>query len=408
MDEQISFENLLSTDTFHANPHVIFHQMREHAPVYWSDSWKAWILTSYEDTMFVLRQPDKFSSAGRVSYLLKNLDEDIRSQLTHLERHYEIGLAHSDPPDHTRLRSLLNKVFTPRMVETWRPRIEAVTNELIDTMLEKDDPDIIRDVAYPLPATIIAEMIGASTEDIPLFRDWAVDINRLFELGGRISETAALNAQNSLYTMREYIIKLVEARRENPADDIVGRLVSADEKLSMNELVSTCVTLFVAGHETTTNLISNGMYLLLKNRGEQAKLRNNPDLMTPAIEEILRYEPSVPRAWRIVREDIHIGEQNIKAGSLIFPVLSAANRDPQHFHEPDSFNIQREDNKQLAFGYGIHFCLGAPLARVEGAIAIDAMLKRMPDIHLINEPQWRPDLAIRSLDSLMIRINSQL
>ncbi len=254
MQKQVSYEGLLSADTFHTNPHIVFHQMRENAPVYWSDSWKAWILTRYEDTMFVLRQPDKFSSAGRVSYLLKNLDEGIRSQLTQLEQHYEIGLAHSDPPDHTRLRSLLNKVFTPRMVETWRPRIEEVTNQLIDAMLEKDDPDIICDVAYPLPATIIAEMIGASTEDIPLFRDWAVDINRLFELGGRLSEEAARNAQNSLYTMREYIIKLVEARRENPQNDIVGRLVSADEKLSMNELVSTCVTLFVAGHETTTNL----------------------------------------------------------------------------------------------------------------------------------------------------------
>ncbi len=149
------------------------------------------------------------------------------------------------------------------------------------------------------------------------------------------------------------------------------------------------------------------MYLLLKNPDEQAKLRDNSDLMTSAIEEILRYEPSVPRAWRIVREEVTIGGKNIKVGSLIFPVLSAANRDPVHFSEPDTFNIQREDNKQLAFGYGIHFCLGAPLVRVEGAIAIDAMLKRIPGIKLKNEPNWRPDVAIRSLDSLRILCNSQ-
>jgi cytochrome P450 len=204
--------------------------------------------------------------------------------------------------------------------------------------------------------------------------------------------------------MRDYIVELVEARRAYPQDDIVGRLVSAEEKLSIAELVSTCVTLFVAGHETTTNLIGNGMYLLLKNREQMQKLRDNPHLIEGAIEEILRYEPSVPRAWRIAREDVFIGEQAIAAGALLFPILSAANRDPVHFPNPDQFDIQREDNKQLAFGYGIHFCLGAPLARVEGAIAIDAILRRLPEIQLNAEPQWRPDLAIRSLNSLSVQL----
>ena len=403
MQAHASYDSLLVDDSFHENPHSVFHQMRDHAPVFWSESWNAWVLTRYDDVMSILRQPDKFSSAGRVAYLLQNLDQDSRDQLTHLERHYEIGIAHSDPPDHTRLRKLLNRVFTPRMVETWRPRIETVTHQLIDDMLQQDQPDIIRDVAYPLPATIIAEMIGASTEDIPLFRDWAVDINRLFELGGRISPQAAMNAQNSLYTMREYIMKLVEARRAEPQDDIVGRLVQADEKLSMAELVSTCVTLFVAGHETTTNLIGNGMYLLLQHPDQMQRLQETPELITTAIEEILRYEPSVPRAWRIVKEDTVIDGQRITAGSLIFPILSAANRDPDHFPNPDQFDIQREDNKQLAFGYGIHFCLGAPLARVEGAIAIATLINRLPDLKLQTQPQWRHDVAIRSLENLIVQ-----
>lgn len=402
MQERRSFDELLGTEAFHENPHSAFHQMRQNAPIYWSNAWKAWVLTRYEDVIAVLRQVDKFSNAGRVSYLLQNLDNDVRQQLTHLEQHYEIGLAHSDPPDHTRLRALLNRVFTPRMVETWRPRIETVTNQLIDTMLEQEQPDIIRDVAYPLPATIIAEMIGTSPEDIPLFRDWAVSINRLFELGGRISEKAAREAQDSLYTMREYIMKLVENRRKNPQDDIVGRLVSAEEKLSMNELVSTCVTLFVAGHETTTNLISNGMYLLLKHPEQMQLLKDNPNLIESAVEEILRYEPSVPRAWRIAKQDVSIGSETIKAGSLIFPILSAANRDPEHFPHPDVFDIQRNNKKQLAFGYGIHFCLGAPLARVEGAIALKTLIQRLPAMQLANEPRWRPDVAIRSLDKLEI------
>ncbi len=399
-----SFDALLASDDFYQNPHAVFHQMRAEAPIYWSETWKAWVITRYEDVMTILRQPEAFSSAGRVHYLMDALDEDVRSTLTRLERHYEIGIAHSDPPDHTRLRALLNKVFTPRMVENWRPRAAAVTNALIDEMLTQPDPDLIRDVAYPLPATIIAEMLGASPEDIPLFRDWAVDINRLFELGGRMSAQAAINAQNSLMAMREYIIGLVEARKTQPKDDIVGRLVQAEEKLTIDELVSTCVTFFVAGHETTTNLISNGMYLLLTHPDQMAKLRANQALMSPAVEEMLRFEPSVPRAWRLAISDVVINGQLIEAGALVFPILSAANRDPAHFPNPDVFDIQRENNKQLAFGYGIHFCLGAPLARLEGAIAIETLVNRLPNMALREQPVWRPDVAVRSLHSLPVQL----
>jgi cytochrome P450 len=351
-----------------------------------------------------LRQPEQFSSAGRVSYLLKNLDAEVRQNLAALEAHYQIGIAHSDPPDHTRLRSLLNKVFTPRMVEAWRPRIETVTQELMDAMLQQDQPDIIRDIAYPLPATIIAEMIGAAPQDIPLFRQWAADINRLFELGGRMSAAAAETAQNSLHTMREYILKLVDARRVTPQEDIIGRLVDAEEKLTINELVSTCVTLFVAGHETTTNLIGNGMYLLLKHPEQMRLLQHNPALIPAAIEEILRYEPSVPRAWRIVKNDVLLHDQTINAGALIFPMLSAANRDPAYFPNPDHFDIQRDNHHPLAFGYGIHFCLGAPLARIEGAIAIAALLRRLPAMRFHDVPVWRRDVAIRALESLKINL----
>jgi hypothetical protein len=404
MPPLISYEAAFADAAFFQNPHAVFHDMRDAAPVYWSDTWQAWVLTRYEDVLFVLRQPEQFSSAGRVSYLLKNLDAEVRQNLAALEAHYQIGIAHSDPPDHTRLRSLLNKVFTPRMVEAWRPRIETVTQELMDAMLQQDQPDIIRDIAYPLPATIIAEMIGAAPQDIPLFRQWAADINRLFELGGRMSAAAAETAQNSLHTMREYILKLVDARRVTPQEDIIGRLVDAEEKLTINELVSTCVTLFVAGHETTTNLIGNGMYLLLKHPEQMRLLQHNPALIPAAIEEILRYEPSVPRAWRIVKNDVLLHDQTINAGALIFPMLSAANRDPAYFPNPDHFDIQRDNHHPLAFGYGIHFCLGAPLARIEGAIAIAALLRRLPAMRFHDVPVWRRDVAIRALESLKINL----
>jgi len=400
----LEVDNLLADEQFFQDPHTIFHQLRGEAPVCWSDNWNAWILTRYDDVMSVMRQTDVFSSAGRISYLLDSLPDDLRETLTRLERHYEIGVAHSDPPDHTRLRSLINKVFTPRMVETWKPKIEQVTDELIAAMLDKEQPDIIADVAYPLPATIIAQMIGAPPEDIHLFRDWAVDINRLFELGGRMNGEAAKNAQNSLFSMREYILKLVELRRKHPQDDIISRFVSAEEKLSIDELVSTCVTLFVAGHETTTNLISNGIYLLLTHPEQMWILQQNPEKIDNAIEEILRFEPSVPRAWRLAKNDVTIGDKLIKAGSLIFPMLSAANRDPQHFSQPDKFLIEREHNKHLAFGYGIHFCLGAPLARVEAAIAIQKLI-HIPRLELKRQASWCHDVAIRRLDSLSIDAN---
>ena len=403
----ITFDSVLNSDDFYQNPHAAFHYLRQHAPVYWSDGWGAWVLTRYDDVMQILRRPELFSSAGRVTYLLQQLPEDVRAQVQHLERHFAIGLAHSDPPDHTRLRGLLNKVFTPRMGEMWRPRIHAVTQQLIDRAQVSGEVDIIRDIAYPLPATIIAEMIGAAPEDIPLFRDWAADINNLFALGGRISAAAAERAQNSLAVMREYIIGLAQARRRQPAKDIIGRLVAAEvegEQLTINELVSTCVTLFVAGHETTTNLIGNGMYLLLRHPQQLHLLKDQPSLIESAIEEILRCEPSVPRTWRIVRESTVLGDQHIPQGAMVFPILSAANRDPAYFNDPDRFDIQRSSNKHLAFGYGIHFCLGAPLARVEGAIAINILLDQLPGIQMADEPIWHRDIAIRSLRSLRVTL----
>lgn len=399
------FDEVLTSADFFANPYPIYHQLRESAPVYWCEAWQAWVLTRHSDVMSVLRQSDLFSSAGRVRYLLEKLPPEAREQVKALERHYDIGLAHSDPPDHTRLRNLLNRVFTPSMVENWRGRIETVVSELIDAVVAQGQMDIINDFAYPLPATIIAEMIGAPNRDIALFREWAVAINRLFEKGGSMEAKSALAAQNSLYEMRDYITELSAYKRQHPADDILGRLVAVeDDKLTIPELVSTCVTFFVAGHETTTNLIGNGMLALLQHPDQMQLLRENPLLIQPAVEEMLRYDPSVPRGWRIAKTDVEIGGQTIKQGALIFPMLSAANRDPAVFPDPDQFNIQREQNRHVAFGYGIHFCLGAPLARLEGAIAINTLLKRLPELRLAEDAQltWRHDVAIRSLNALPV------
>jgi len=400
------FEAALTSDAFFADPYSVYKQLREEAPVYWCAAWNAWIITRYEDVMYVLRHADLFSSAGRVRYLLAQLPAEARQQVAALERHYDIGLAHTDPPDHTRLRALLNKVFTPRMVENWRKRVQDVVNELLDSAADKGQMDIIHDLAYPLPATIIAEMIGAPNSDIHRFREWAVAINNLFALGGRISEEAARTAQDYLSEMREYIAELSEVKKAQSADDILSRLVSAEtdgEHLTIGELVSTCVTLFVAGHETTTNLIGNGTLALLQHPEQAQILRDNPALMPHAIEEILRYDPSVPRGWRIAKTDVEIGGKTIQTGALIFPILAAANRDPDAFPQPDRFDVQRQPNKHLAFGHGIHYCLGAPLARMEGAVALHKLLQRYPNLQLATDTlTWNHDVAIRSLESLPV------
>ncbi|GAB4514295.1 MAG: cytochrome P450 [Anaerolineae bacterium] len=394
----------LYSDAFFANPHPTYHQLRAEAPVYWCERWGAWVLTRYADVMTVLRQPERFSSAGRVHHLLRQLPEATLNQLDVLSHHYTIGLAHSDPPDHTRLRTLLNKVFMPRMVEARKARVVEIVNERLDAAQAAGEMDIVHDLAYPLPATIIAEMIGAPTEDIGLFREWAVAINNLFALGGRVDAAAAHAAQNSVLDMRDYIAGLVEVRKQQPLEDVLGLLVRAEEQLTLAELVSTAVTFFVAGHETTTNLISNGLLALLQHPDQLALLRENPALMPGAVEEMLRYEPSVPRSWRIAKEEVELGGQVIPQGALIFPMLAAANRDPAVFPDPDRFDLQRENNKHVAFGYGIHFCLGAPLARMEVSTALEIVLRRLPNLHLTNTPlSYKRDVAIRSLNSLPVQ-----
>jgi pimeloyl-[acyl-carrier protein] synthase len=401
-----TFDDQLRSDEFFIDPYPTYHRLREHAPVYWSDVLGGWVITRYVDLISIFRDPQRFSSAGRVTYLLNQLPDAARSQVEQLERHYNVGIAHSDPPDHTRLRALFTKVFTPRMVERMRPRIESVVNDLLARVERAERMDIIGDLAYPLPAIIISEMIGAPTEDRDKFRQWAIEINGLFEGGGRIIPRNVEIAQRALLEMRAYVRELIERKRVEPHDDILSGLVAAEEqgeKLAEAELVSTVVTLFVAGHETTTNLIGNGMHALLHHPDQLARLHANPGLIVSAVEELLRYDTSVQRGWRIAREDVEFGGAPIRRGDLVLPMLGAANRDPAQFPNPDVLDIERKENRHVAFGYGIHFCLGAPLARLEAPIAINALLAKFPNLGLTGESlAWRQDIALRGLITLPV------
>lgn len=395
----------LSSDEFFQDPYPTFAHLRQTAPVFWSEAWNAWVVTRYDLVTEALKDAARFSSAGRVDYLLRQLPPAGERYRQVLAGHYEIGLAHTDPPDHTRLRRLLSRAFTPKTIEQWRPRLHELITELLDELGDAAQFDLLHDLAYPLPATLLAEMIGAPTEDIGRFRDWAVGINRLFEGGGRLSQASAQAAYESRMEMAAYITELAAQRRRQPRQDILSQLVSGEEaeQLTPDELISTLVTLFVAGHETTTNLIANGMALLLTHPEQQAVLEAHPETISDGVEEILRYEPSVPRGWRIARQPVVLGGEQIGAGQLIFPMIGAANRDPAHFDQPERFDVQRRPNKHLAFGHGIHYCIGAPLARLEATIAIGQILERFPGLVLATDQlTWAHDIAIRRLNGLPV------
>ncbi|MBI1294777.1 cytochrome P450 [bacterium] len=401
-----SFDHLLTSPEYYVDPYPVFARLRAEAPVYWSEAWSGWILTRYDDIVTVLHDPARFSSAGRIRYLLAQLPEEQRRHAALLERHYDVGLAHADPPDHTRLRALLNRFFTPRHLESLRPRIHALVDEMLDCHAAARRMDVIHDLAYPLPAIIVLEMIGAAAEDRDLLRDWALGINRLFAAGGRTSLEAVDAALACLAGIRAYIADLADQRRRQPREDLISHLVHAGEgeRLSEGELLATCVTLFVAGHETTTNLIGNGLLALLRHPEQMRQLAANPALILPAMEELLRYDTPVPRGWRLAKVDAEIGGQHIRTGDLLLPMIGAANRDPAYFANPDVIDFQRVDNRHLGFGYGIHFCLGAPLARLEVPAVFNALLARFPALRLDESAPltWRRDVALRGIESLPV------
>lgn len=401
----MSLDSLLTDANFYQDPHHALHRLRSDTPVYWSAAWGVWVLTGYEDVVTTLKDYKQFVNFGRVTHLIKQLPDDVAEAKSALLFHYETGLAHTDPPIHTRLRGLLNRAFTPRMVAHWTHRIERVVDQLIDQLHQQSEFDLLQSFAYPLPATIIGDMLGVPAEDVHLFQGWALAINRLFEKGGRITQQSATNAHDNLRHMRAYIGDMVAQRRKRPTDDVIGNLVkieAAGEKLTLDELTSTIVTFFVAGHDTTTNLITNCVYLLMHNRDAFAQLQSQPELTKIAIEETLRMEPSVPRMWRIAARDLAIGDVQIRKGQMVFPMLSAANRDPAHFPNPDRFLLNRGNMKHVAFGFGVHYCIGAPLARLEGEIALRKLMTAFPNMQLADTPRWTHDIAIRRLETLRL------
>jgi cytochrome P450 len=394
----------LNSAAFYQNPYPFYAELSARAPAAYSESLGGWVIPRYADVLATLQDTRHFSSQGRMLAVLDRLPPASRPHFHLFESHFTVGLISSDPPNHTRLRALVNKAFTPRAVEQLRPRIAALVNELLDAALLRPDLDLVRDLAYPLPAIVIAEMLGAPPEAREEFKLWSDGI-LAFQGQGVVSAEVLEHSQHHLSNMRAFLMDLLADRRRSPRDDLLSRLVEAEsegDRLTEAELLTTCVTLLTAGHETTTNLIANGLYLLLRHPEQLARLRADPLLLPTAIEEVLRFESPLQRNPRRVAVDFEYGGAHLQRGDYVLQILGAANRDPSVFPNPDQFDITRQPNRHLAFAFGIHFCVGAPLARLEAPLALAAVLERFPNLRIIGEPEWQPHGLLRGLRALPV------
>ena len=398
-----NFEELLISPEFVANPYPLLRRLREEEPVYWSDAIGGWLLTRYDDILVSFRQTAHFSNENRLGKAVEYLPPERRANFKPFEDHYATkGLLHSDPPDHTRLRALVTKEFTVTIVEKMRPRIQQVVDDLLDAAEEKGEMDVVPDLAAALPVAVIAEIMGVPPAERHLIRKWTDDILR-FQGVNKPSEEDLSRAQNALLELRPYIKGMIAERRRQPRGDLMSKLVAAEsdgQRLSEAELINTCVTLFTAGHETTLSLISNMIYTLLANAEQFQSLHDNPALLESAIEESLRYESPVSRQSRLMKMDTELAGKKLKKGEIVFQMLNAANRDPAYFTDPDKFDIQRTKNRHIAFGHGIHFCVGAALSRTEAFIAVGTAMKRFPNFRLVDD---RPDWDVSKRNSRVLR-----
>jgi hypothetical protein len=389
---ELLFNPLLAE--FHANPYPFYHRLRREDPVHHS-TLGPWVLTRYDDVELVLRD-SRFGRAGFTPFL----DTD--------EGRLPPSMLFRDPPDHTRLRSLVSRAFTPRVIEAMRAHIQEIVDRLLERVRAAGAMDLIADLAYPLPVTVICEMLGVPVEDQARIQQWSTDVARSLDAIGMTADPqVAERGRIGRRALADYFRALLPERRRHPREDLLSSLITAEERgdrLTEGELLTTCILLFVAGHETTVNLIGNGVLALLRHPDQLARLRENPGLITSAVEELLRYDSPVQRTGRIPTADVEIDGRTIPKGSMVVAAIGGANRDPAHFPEPDRLDLGRPDNRHLAFGFGIHFCLGAALARVEGQVAIGTLLDRLPGLALATDtPEWRESSVLRGLKALPVR-----
>jgi cytochrome P450 len=386
------------------NPYEVYRELREEAPVYWSPMMQVWLLTRYDDVLETLKDHRRYSSERtRATNPLVQQLESYRLSSGPLGT--TPTMLSIDPPDHTRMRSLVNKAFTPRQVERVRPHMQEIADELLDALPEPGRMDVVADFAVPFPIIVIAEMLGIPATDRARFKAWSTDIAATLS-GPFLPPEVLERSVRSSNELADYFRDQISRRRVEPRDDLLSALCAVEEQgdlLSEDELIATCILLLIAGNETTTNLIGSGMLTLLEYADERRKLQADPSLMPGAVEEMLRFEPPAQMTSRIAAEDIELRGCRFEPGQVVLTALAAANRDPEVFPEPDRFDITRQPNRHLSFGHGIHYCLGAPLAVIEARIAFESLLRRMPEPEAAFEvPAWGTSFVLRGLKSLPV------
>jgi cytochrome P450 len=387
-----------------ANPYVLYRRLREIDPVLWDDEMNCWVLTGYAEVVASLR--DTRLSAQRFvtdsDWMPPEMVEALGAPMRALTRQ----MLFLDPPDHTRLRGLVSKAFTPRVIEGLRSHIQQIVDDLIDKALPQGRIKLIEDFAYPLPAIVIAEMLGVPPEDREMFFKWTNDFGTILE-GGELTQEELVRSFMGVSEFIDYFRQIIAQRRTQPKDDLIQAMITAEEggsMLSEEELLGNCILLLAAGHGTTTHLLGNGLLALLQHPEQYQLLKERPEILSLAVMELLRYNGPVQATSRKVTENLTIRDKKIEVGQSVFMSLGGASHDPAQFVNPDELDIQRVENRHLAFGHGIHYCLGAPLARLEAEIAFGTLLRRLPNPRVENEAEveFFPSMVFRGLMELPI------
>ena len=388
------------------DPFPLFRALRSEDPVHWSEALGGWVLTRYDDVRAAMFEPH--FTADRVRPFFRRLPEEERGKYPDLERYITGWAVFFDPPDHTRLRRLMNKAFTPRA--GLKPKIQGIVDALIDRVARRTTGgrgamDVIADFAYPIPASVIMVMLGVPRRDLDAVKRWSDDM-ALFVGSSRLSADKYQRAQSGMREMAEYFRAIIAARRAAPEDDLISAMLLPEpggDVFSEDELIATCSLLLFAGHETTSNLIGNGIRALLVHPAELARLAADPALVESAVEEMLRWDGPSHALARLVASDVTLAGKQLRQGDRVFAMMNAANRDPAVFPDPDRFDVARTPNKHLTFAAGIHFCLGAPLARLEGQVAIETLLRRLADLSLAEQQlDWLDSMILRGVKALRV------
>jgi cytochrome P450 len=403
--EIVSGKKVVFSDEILQDPYPTYARMHEEGPLHYVDvgKWAVWSVFSHAECASIAK--DTRLSAKRAKQMLLPLPLSRQAEFSELARMLGLWLIFMDPPEHTRLRKLLNKGFSAAAVEGLRPQVEAIVDQMLKPLQPGSEVDLMREFANPMPVRIILEMLGIPQELRDTFVEWSRAI-AVFRGNPNRTVEEARAAQDALIELTEFFRKTVAERRRNKGNDLISLLIDIEEEgevLTEEELYAQCIALLFAGHETTRNLIGNGMYTLLQHPQETAELRERPEIIRSAVEELLRYESPVQFTARVLKEDIEICGQPIRKGWTVLCMLGAANRDPKQFKEPNQLDLKRLNNQHLAFSAGLHFCIGAQLARLEGQIAFLNLAQRFPQMKLTGtRPEWASTFGFRGLKSLSV------